>query len=287
MRAPSLLLACLLGFAAAGGVAIIDNRAEAAVLLSAAVRVPEGDYLVESVGNDDKTLRNDNNSGRSLYPSANGNGITFRQLSDDMTLIEGDAGKCLSQQWCGKEDCIGVLYDCVFGPNRKNNGLGLRPAKQQWLLVPAKGIAGVLSAKSSKKPSSSSKKSSSKKSSSKKTKSKSKSKSKSSKSSKGKRSKPKPGYRCSQPAFRREHPRGCAKHQKRAEIATASSLGLEKRASSYGPFFIIAYDHLLDMSTRALTNKVGDAAGASTQLGTQLVEWDQSDRAQMWTLRRA
>ena len=57
MRAPSLLLACLLGFAAAGGVAIIDNRAEAAVLLSAAVRVPEGDYLVESVGNDDKTLR--------------------------------------------------------------------------------------------------------------------------------------------------------------------------------------------------------------------------------------
>ena len=31
---------------------------------------------------------------------------------------------------------------------------------------------------------------------------------------------------------RREHPRGCAKHQKRAEIATASSLGLEKRASS-------------------------------------------------------
>ena len=41
------------------------------------------------------------------------------------------------------------------------------------------------------------------------------------------------------------------------------------------------------MSTRALTNKVGDAAGASTQLGTQLVEWDQSDRAQMWTLRRA
>ena len=49
----------------------------------------------------------DNNSGRSLYPSANGNGITFRQLNDDMTLIEGDAGKCLSQQWCGKEDCIG------------------------------------------------------------------------------------------------------------------------------------------------------------------------------------
>ena len=52
-----LVLAGLLGSAAAGGVAIINNRAEASSLLARAVHVPEGDYLVESVGNGDKTLR--------------------------------------------------------------------------------------------------------------------------------------------------------------------------------------------------------------------------------------
>jgi len=41
------------------------------------------------------------------------------------------------------------------------------------------------------------------------------------------------------------------------------------------------------MSTRALVNQKGDAAGGSTQLGTILAEWNPSDRDQLWTLRRA
>lgn len=52
----------------------------------------------------------DNASGRNLYPSQNGNAITFRQLPSDMTLIEGDAGKCLCVR------CLGGFFDPLQEP---------------------------------------------------------------------------------------------------------------------------------------------------------------------------
>lgn len=75
MRAVILALACsLLSSVAAGGVATIDNTAEAKALYAVADLIPVGDYLIENVDDDDKALRNDNSGGPSRSSRADNKG---------------------------------------------------------------------------------------------------------------------------------------------------------------------------------------------------------------------
>ena len=58
---------------------------------------------------------------RFSYPTTNSaTPIQIQKIDSVTTLIEGQAQKCLSAQWTGQEDGLGVLYACVFGKGSKN-----------------------------------------------------------------------------------------------------------------------------------------------------------------------
>lgn len=60
---------------------------------------------------------------------------------------------------------------------------------------------------------------------------------------------------------------------------------VEKRATKYGPYFIIPTDHILDMKTRALTGTPIDTPGG--EKSTYISTWNPSATNELWYLYKA